>query len=279
LDFGIVTFATDQGIRPDDLARAVETCGFDSLFLTEHSNIPASRETNYPGGGELPNEYYRSFDPFVALTSAAMATSRLKIGTGMCLLIQRDPIHTAKAVGSLDTLSGGRFLFGVGAGWNREEMSQHGTNPATRMRLLRERVLAIKELWANDIASFDGEFVHIAPTTVRPGPLQKPHPPVIVGGMGPKVLDRVLEFGDAWAPNPGWPPMPDLPDRIVELRERASAGGRPRIPVLIFGVAGQKDQIKQCRAMGADACIFLLPTLPKTETVEALRSFARIAGL
>jgi alkanesulfonate monooxygenase SsuD/methylene tetrahydromethanopterin reductase-like flavin-dependent oxidoreductase (luciferase family) len=158
-------------------------------------------------------------------------------------------------------------------------MSQHGTNPATRMRLLRERVLAIKQLWANDIASYHGEFVNIAPTTVRPAPLQKPHPPIIVGGKGTKVPDHVLEFGDAWAPNPGWPPMPDLPDRIVELRTRASAAGRPHIPVLVFGVAAQKDQIERYAAMAADACIFLLPTLPKAETIEALRSIARIAGL
>jgi probable F420-dependent oxidoreductase len=279
LQYGIVTFATDQGIRPSDLARAVEAFGFDSLFLTEHSNIPSSRATPYPGGGDLPAEYYRTFDPFVALTCAAMATDRLKIGTGMCLVIQRDPIHTAKAVGSLDTLSAGRFLFGVGAGWNREEMAQHGTNPASRMRLFRERMLAIKELWANDIAAYRGEFVNIAPTTVRPAPLQKPHPPVIVGGMGPTVLDRVLEFGDAWAPNPGWPPMPDLPERIVELRARASAAGRSRIPVLVFGVAAQRDQIEHYAAMGADACIFLLPTLPKVETIEILRDFARITGL
>jgi probable F420-dependent oxidoreductase len=279
LKYGIVAFSTDEGVRPDDLARAVEAHGFDSLFFTEHSNIPASRETPYPGDGELPGEYYRTYDPFVALAVAAAATERLRIGTGMCLLIQRDPIHTAKAVASLDRLSGGRFMFGVGAGWNREEMLQHGTDPATRMRLLRERVLAIKALWANDVAEYQGEFVNIEPTTVRPAPLQEPHPPVIIGGMGPKVLDRVLDFGDAWAPNPGWPPMPDLPDRIIELRERASAAGRPHIPVLIFGVSDDGDQIERYAEIGADACIFLLPTLPHDQTLEAVGHIARIAGL
>jgi probable F420-dependent oxidoreductase len=279
MEFGIVTFSTDQSIRPDELGRVVEDHGFDSLFLTEHSNIPASRETDYPGGGDLPDYYYRTYDPFVALTAAAMATERLRIGTGVCLLIERDPIHTAKAVGSLDQLSGGRFLFGVGAGWNIEEMAQHGTNPATRMRLLRERVLAIKELWANDIGEYRGDLVDIPPTTVRPRPLQQPHPPVIVGGMGPTVLDRVLEFGDAWAPNPGWPPMPDLPDRITELRERATAAGRPHIPVLIFGMSDEPGQVEHYATMGADACVFLLEAMPYEDARKMLSSIANAADL
>jgi probable F420-dependent oxidoreductase len=279
LQFGIVTFSTDQSIRPDNLAKAVEDHGFDSLFFTEHSNIPASRDTPYPGGGELPQEYYRTFDPFVALTAAAMATERLQIGTGMCLLIQRDPIHTANAVATLDHISGGRFLFGVGAGWNREEMLQHGTNPATRMRLLRERVLAMKELWAKDIAEYHGEFVDIAPTTVRPRPAQHPHPPIIIGGMGPNVLDRVLEYGDVWAPNPGWPPMDDLPERIEELRERAAAAGRGHVPVMIFGMSDEGDQVERYSAMGVDACVFLLDTQPADEAPQTISRIAKLAGL
>jgi probable F420-dependent oxidoreductase len=279
MQFGIVTFSTDDCIRPDALAKAAEDLGFDSLFFTEHSNIPASRETPYPGGGDLPAEYYRTFDPFVALTAAALATERLRIGTGMCILVQRDPIHTAKSVASLDQLSNGRFLFGVAAGWNREEMAQHGTNASTRMRLLRERVLAVKSLWTEDVAEYHGEFVDIAPTTVRPGPRQDPHPPIIVGGMGPTVLDRVLEYGDAWAPNPGWPPMPDLPDRLIELRERASGAGRDHIPVMLFGMSADREQIDRYTEMGVDACVFLLGTLEPDDALAELERMARVAEL
>lgn len=279
MQFGIVTFSTDRSIQPNELAMEAERLGFDSLFLTEHSNIPASRKTPYPGGGDLPEEYYRTYDPFVALMAAAAATERLRIGTGMCLVAQRDPLHTAKSVASLDRLSNGRFLFGVGAGWNREEMLQHGTNPATRMQLMRERVLAIKALWGGDIAAFHGEFVHIEPTTVRPAPLQHPHPPVIVGGMGPTVLDRVLDFGDAWAPNPGWPPMENLRERLGDLRKRSEKCGRGEIPVMIFGVSDDAEHVKRYATMGVAACVFLLPALPDREARDYLRRLARIAGI
>jgi probable F420-dependent oxidoreductase len=279
VQFGIVTFSTDEGIRPDDLAVAVEGHGFDHLFLTEHSNIPASRETPYPGGGELPPEYLCTYDPFVALTAAALATSTLRIGTGMCLLGQRDPIHTAKSVASLDQLSRGRFVFGVGAGWNVEEMRQHGTDPRTRTRLLGERVRAMKALWSQDVASFEGELVTIAPTTVRPRPVQTPHPPIVLGGMGPTVVDRVLEYADAWAPNPGWPPMPDLPERIAELRSRSAELGRGHIPVFLFGMAADAHQIASYEAMGVDVCVFLLETSSHDRTLDALGLVAKAAGL
>lgn len=279
MEFGIVTFATDDSIRPDDLAVALEGHGFDYLFLTEHSNIPASRETPYPGGGDLPPEYFRTYDPFIALTVAAAATQRLKVGTGMCLLVQRDPIHTAKAVASLDQLSGGRFVFGVSAGWNLDEMRQHGTDPKTRTRLLGERVHAIKAMWGQEVASFDGELVKIAPTTVRPRPAQLPHPPIVLGGMGPTVVDRVLDYADAWAPNPGWPPMPDLADRIAELRRRSVEQGREHIPVHLFGMAADPEQIASYEAMGVDVCVFLLESLPRDKALEALAGMADAAGL
>lgn len=275
--FGVVTFVTDRAVRPGDLGRAVEDAGFDSLFLTEHTNIPASRRTPYPGGGELPEEYLRTYDPFVALTAAAMTTSTLRIGTGMCLVAQRDPIHTAKSIASIDQLSMGRFQFGVGAGWNREEMEQHGTDPRTRMALVRERVLAIKELWNNDVAEFDGEFVHITPTTVRPEPFQKSGPPVILGGMGPTVIDRVIDYADAWAPNPGWPPMPDLPDRINQLRESAAAAGRGHIPVYLFGMSAVAEHIENYAELGVEECVFLLPTLPFEESASELKRIIAIA--
>jgi probable F420-dependent oxidoreductase len=270
MKIGLVTFPTDYGIRPDVLAREAEQRAFDSLFFCDHSNIPSSRESAYPAGGDLPPEYYRVYDPFVALSWAASATSVIRIGSGLALLVQRDPVHTAKTVASLDRLSGGRFDFGVGAGWNREEMRQHGTDPATRTRLLRERVLAIKNLWADEIAEYKGDLVEIAPTTVRPEPLQRPHPPIIVGGMGPTVLDRVLEYGDAWAPNPGWPPMPDIPDRIAELRERAAAAGRAHIRVYVFGVTGGIAAVERYRELGVDQCVLLLPTLPERESIAEL---------
>jgi len=275
MKIGLVTFPTDYGIRPDVLARAAEERGFDSLFFCEHSNIPASRESPYPGGGDLPPEYYGVVDLFVALSWAASATTRIRIGTGLALLVQRDPIHTAKAVATLDLLSGGRVDFGIGAGWNTEEMRQHGTDPRRRTKLLRERVLAMKELWANDIAEYHGELVDIAPTTVRPVPLQRPHPPVIIGGMGPTVLDRVLEYGDAWAPNPGWPPMPDIPDRIAELRERAAAADR-KIRVYVFGVTGGREAVDRYRELGIDECVMLLPTLSEKDTLAELDALATV---
>jgi probable F420-dependent oxidoreductase len=277
--FGVVTFATEDSIQPADLARGLEERGFDYLFLTEHSNIPASRETPYPGGGDLPPEYFHTYDPFVALTVAAAATQTLRVGTGMCLLVQRDPIHTAKAAASLDQLSGGRFVFGVSAGWNVDEMRQHGTDPRTRTRLLGERVKAIKQLWSQDVASFDGELVSIAPTTVRPRPLQLPGPPVVLGGMGPTVVDRVLDYADAWAPNPGWPPMPDLAQRITDLRQRSKELGREHIPVYLFGMAADREQIASYEAMGVDVCVFLLETLARDKSLEAIANMADVADL
>lgn len=274
--FGIVTFVTEQSIEPGDLGRAVEDTGFDSLYVTEHSNIPASRKTAYPGGGSLPDEYYCTYDPFVTLTAAAMTTTELRIGTGMCLVAQRDPIHTAKAVATLDQISMGRFQFGVGAGWNREEMEQHGTDPRTRMAVLRERVLAMKLLWSQDVAGFAGDYVNIAPTTVRPKPFQKPCPPVILGGMGPTVIDRVVDYADAWALNPGSTPIADLPDRIAMLQKSAGAAGRGRIPVYLFGIEASTESLHNYAAQGIDECVFLLRSLPLEESCAELKRISSV---
>jgi len=218
--FGIAVFPTEDSADPATLARLVEERGFESLFFPEHTHIPASRRTPYPAGGELPPEYSRTYDPFVALTAAAAATEKLLVATGICLVIQRDPIITAKEVASLDRLSGGRFFFGVGAGWNLEEMESHGTDPRRRFSLMRERIEAMKAIWTEDEASYHGEHVNFDRIWCWPKPIQKPHPPVLVGGNAERVLDRVVAFGDEWMPN-----------RVSGLRERIEALQRlPRTP-------------------------------------------------
>ena len=232
MDFGVSYFPTDESIEPAELARMAEERGFESAFVTEHTHIPSSRETPYPAGGELPREYFRIYDPFVALATMASATERIRIGTAICLLVERDPITTAKEVASLDRLSGGRFLFGVGAGWNLEEMSNHGTDPQRRFALLRERVQACKEMWTNEEASYHGEFVNFDRIVSRPPPIQQPHPPVLLGGNGPKVLERVIAFGDAWFPN-RIPPDDPMIERIEQLQRLGEEAGRGRIPVTI----------------------------------------------
>jgi probable F420-dependent oxidoreductase len=232
MDFGVAYFPTDESIEPAVLARLAEERGFESVFVTEHTHIPASRETPYPAGGELPREYWRIYDPFVALTTMAAATERIRIGTAICLLVERDPIVTAKEVASLDRLSRGRLLFGIGAGWNLEEMRNHGTDPAKRFRILRERVEACKELWTNEEATYHGEFVNFDRIVSRPAPVQEPHPPVLVGGNGPRVHERVLAYGDGWFPN-RIPPDDQMIARVEELQRRGEEAGRGPIPVTI----------------------------------------------
>ncbi|HVX23632.1 MAG TPA: LLM class F420-dependent oxidoreductase [Acidimicrobiales bacterium] len=218
MDFGVGFFPTHDAIDPASMARLAEDRGYESLFFAEHTHIPAGRATPAPGGGDLPRKYWHTYDLFVAMTAAALATSRLRVGSGICLVVERDPIVTAKEVASIDHLSGGRVEFGVGAGWNREEMANHGTDPRTRMALLADRVQAMKAIWTEEEASYHGRFVSFDRIWSWPKPAQRPHPPVLVGGYGPTVFDRVLAFGDGWFPNYG---PPDLPDRIAELRARA----------------------------------------------------------
>jgi len=232
VDFGVSYFPTDEAVEPATLARMAEERGFESVFVTEHTHIPASRETPYPAGGELPREYWRIYDPFVALTTMASATERIKVGTAICLLVERDPITTAKEVASLDRLSGGRFVFGIGAGWNLEEMRNHGTDPERRFALLRERVEACKALWSSEEASYHGEFVSFDRIVCRPGPLQSPHPPILVGGNGPTVHRRVLGYGDGWFPN-RIPPDDQMIGRVAELQRLGEQQGRGRIPVTL----------------------------------------------
>ncbi|ODQ88669.1 LLM class F420-dependent oxidoreductase [Mycolicibacterium flavescens] len=231
--FGVCTFATDEGLRPDELAVALEERGFDSLFVSEHTHYPVAAppppDTDMP-----PHDYLRSLDPLVALAAAAAATERLSLGTGIALIVQRDPITLAKEAASLDVLSGGRMRLGVGAGWLREEMANHGTDPRTRMALMRERVLALKQIWTQERAEFHGDFVDFDPIYSWPKPAQKPHLPVLIGGNGPTVFDRVLEYGDGWAPNLLGPPESLVAD-VAELRRRADDAGRGNIPVTLIG--------------------------------------------
>src|SRR3954451_7252040 len=233
LEFGLAIFPTDYSIDPVALGRLAEERGFESLWFPEHTHIPVSRDTPYPAGGELPKQYWHTHDPFVALAAVAAATERLKLGTGICLVVERDPITTAKEVASLDRLSGGRFLFGVGAGWNREEMRNHGTDPRTRFTLMRESVEAMKAIWTQDEAEYHGRLVDFDPIWSWPKPVQRPHPPVLVGGNGEKVLDRVLAFGDEWMPNRIGDEGKFLA-RVAELQERARTTGRD-IPVTFSG--------------------------------------------
>jgi probable F420-dependent oxidoreductase len=267
MDFGIGYFPTHDAVRPGTVARLVEEHGFESLLFAEHTHIPASRESPYPGGGELPRKYAHCYDLFVALAAAAEATSSLRIGSGICLVTERDPILTAKEVASIDHLSGGRFEFGVGAGWNREEMRNHGTDPRTRMRLFAERVNAIKAIWTQDEASFSGEFVSFERIWSWPKPAQRPHPPVLVGGNGPTVLDRVLAFGDAWIPNYS---REGVFDRAGELRSRAE---RP-IDIQAMGIPARADALERCAQAGFSRVLHWIPSGGLGVVEPALEAFA-----
>jgi probable F420-dependent oxidoreductase len=273
MDFGLTIFPTDYSVRPDELARAAEDAGFEALFFAEHTHIPASRETPPPGGGELPRRYWHTLDPFVALTAAAAASERLRLGTGVCLVIERDPIVTAKEAASVDLLSGGRFEFGVGAGWNREEMADHGTDFRRRFGVMRERVEAIKAIWTQDEPEYHGRYVDFDPMWSWPKPVQQPHPPVLVGGTGEKVFDRVLAYGDAWMPNRRADPA-TLGDRIAALRDRA---GR-RVPVTYYGADPTDDFVEALQGAGVDRALLQLPDAGRDEVFGLLERYAALAG-
>jgi probable F420-dependent oxidoreductase len=273
MDFGISTFVTDDGIRPDVLGEALEERGFGSLFLAEHSHIPASRETPYPGGGELPRVYYRTLDPFVALTAAAGRTSDLVLGTGIALLIQRDVIHTAKEVASLDLVSRGRVAFGVGVGWNREEMANHGTDPATRGALMDEQIEALKAIWTNEQAEYHGKYVNFDPIFSRPKPVQQPHPPVYIGGESPAALRRLAKHGDGWLPRSSTPI-----DEIRRVRDWLAEQGRTDVPFAVFGGVADPDVVKRFAEAEVERYTFMLPTMPEAETLTALDDLARLAA-
>jgi probable F420-dependent oxidoreductase len=252
MEFGIGYFPTYDAVGPGPLARLLEDHGQESLFFAEHTHIPAAEATPFPSGGPTPRKYKSTYDLFVALTAAAAATSRLRVGSGICLVIERDPIITAKEVASIDHLSGGRMEFGVGAGWNREEMANHGTDPRTRMRRMQESVEAMRAIWTQDEASYDGEFVAFDRIWCWPKPQQRPHPKVLVGGSGPTVLDRVLAFGDGWFPNYSRENL----DRVPELLERAD---RPLL-IDMLGVPNDPADIQACMDAGVRRALHWLPS-------------------
>ncbi len=278
MKYGIQMFPTDYAIPVTELGRAAEELGFESVFFPEHTHIPTSRRTPWPGGGELPKEYSHTLDPFVVCAAVAAVTKTLKVGTGVCLVMQRDPIITAKEVASVDHLSGGRFLFGIGGGWNEDEMENHGTDPKLRWKILRERILAMKEIWTKEEAEFHGKFVNFDPIWQWPKPVQKPHPPILVGGAGPHTLDRVLEYGDGWMPIGGRTGQV-LAGMIRELQERAKAAGRGPIPVSVFGVPPSKEVIEQYAEMGVDRVIFGVRPEGADQVLPALKRYAEVAGL
>jgi probable F420-dependent oxidoreductase len=271
MDAGVAYFPTHDAVGPGELAALLEERGHRWLMFAEHTHIPASRESPW-GGREgappLPRKYAHTYDPFIAAAMSLAATRALRVGTGIALVTQRDPIITAKEVASLDHLSGGRFDFGVGAGWNREEMANHGTDPRTRMRLMRERVLAMKAIWTQAEASFHGDFVNFERIWLDPKPLQQPHPPVLVGGNGPTVLDRVLEYGDAWMPNYD----PDVIGRIPELRERAD---RP-LPVIVMGPPADVDVLRGLADAGVSRVLFWLPSARRAIVEDELARVERV---
>jgi probable F420-dependent oxidoreductase len=276
MQFGASMFFTDYSMTPAALGRALEERGFESVWAPEHSHIPVSRKTAWPGGGDLPKRYYDTMDPFVTLTAAAAATKALKIGTGVCLVNQRDPIQTAKLVASIDLVSGGRFLFGVGVGWNQDEMENHGTVFATRAKLTRERIEAMQQIWTKSKAEFHGQFVNFDPMMAWPKPVQKPHPPVIVGGAFPQGARRALRYGDGWMPITGRSPASGLGKMLEEFKQLAAEAGRDpaTVPLSAFGAPDDLDLLRQQRDLGFSRAIVALDSEKEEKILPVLDRWA-----
>jgi probable F420-dependent oxidoreductase len=249
MHLGAAMFFTDYSMTPGELGQALEERGFDSVWSPEHSHIPLSRESAFPSGGELPKKYYDAMDPFVALMAAAAVTKTLKIGTGICLITQRDPIQTAKLVASIDQLSNGRFLFGVGNGWNKDEMANHGTKFETRHKLARERIGAMKAIWSKSKPEYHGELVNFDPMMTWPKPVQKPHPPIWVGGAFPYGARRAIRYGDGWMPHRVRPDYANVRDKLPEFHKLMAEAGRT-VPVSIWGAKEDEDLLKADRDAG-----------------------------
>ena len=273
--FGVSTFPTDYAMAPPALAQAVEDRGFDSLFFPEHTHIPASRATPFPGGGELPREYWHAHDPFVALAACAAVTQRIALGTGICLVVERDPITTAKEIASLDTLSGGRTIIGIGAGWNREEMENHGASYRHRWAITREKVLAMREIWTQEAAEFHGQHVSFAPLWSYPKPVQAGGPPIWIGANSKWVFDRVADYAD------GWMPIGGLGSGNMErLRAALAAKGRKveDIALALFGAPPDAERVVGRIGQGFDHVIFGLPAAPAETVLPLLDRYAAVVA-
>jgi len=278
MQVGVAMFFTDYSMAPHELGRALEERGFESMWAPEHSHIPLSRKSSFPSGGELPKQYYDVMDPFVTLSAAASATKKLKLGTGVCLVIQRDTIQTAKAAASLDQVSGGRFLFGVGGGWNQDEMEDHGTVYATRFKKMREQIEAMKVIWTKTKPEYDGEIVSFPPMMTWPKPVQKPHPPIIVGGMFPHAARRALRYGNGWIPHSRRPQYGDVTDFLPEFRRMAADAGRntAEVPITVWGIGEDADRVRRYRDQGVARVVVSLPAEPAAKTLPALDRWAEL---
>jgi probable F420-dependent oxidoreductase len=280
MDIGVLNFVTDYSMRPAELAMALEERGFESLWVPEHTHIPASRRSPWPGGPDLPREYWHSMDPFVALAAAAAVTTNLKLGTGICLIVERDPIITAKEIATLDMISNGRFMFGIGGGWNSEEMENHGTDFRRRFRLLRERILAMKAIWTEEEAEFHGEFVDFDKIWSHPKPVQRPHPPIFMGGDGPTTFDRVVEFCDGWMPIArGAGQEGVLTEKIALLRKQAEDAGRDpnSLPVSLC-IFGRADEalVSRMEEAGVNRLILNLPSDERDKVLPILDEYVAL---
>lgn len=269
MKYGVMMFSTDYAIHPAELGRAAEERGFESLLFPEHTHIPSSRLSPWPGGPNLPKEYWHTNDVFVALSFAAAATSTIRIGTGICLVIEHDPITLAKQVATLDALSGGRLLFGIGGGWNREEMENHGTDFTQRWDVLRERIAAMKEIWTKNEASYRGEHVSFDAIWSWPKPVQKPHPPILLGSGSARGRQRVVDYCDGWMPIAG---RDDVLAGIADLRVRADEAGRDpqSISITIFGAPTTAERIDEYRAAGVERVVFALPPRDRDTVLRVL---------
>jgi probable F420-dependent oxidoreductase len=275
MQFGAAMFFTDYSMRATDLAPALEARGFESMWAPEHSHIPTSRRSPFQAGGELPKQYYDVMDPFVSLAAAASVTRTIKLGTGVCLVIQRDTIQTAKLVASLDRVSGGRFLFGIGGGWNAEEMEDHGTEFKTRFKKMREQIEAMKAIWTKDAAEYRGDIVSFPEMIARPKPVTQPHPPVIVGGAFPHAARRALRYGDGWIPNASRQQYADVTDFLPQFKEMAAAAGRT-IPVTVWGVGEDYDRLRRYQEQGVARLVVSLPPNNADKTLPALDRWAEL---
>jgi len=275
MKFGLALFATDQSIGAVEAAKAAEEHDFESFWLPEHTHIPVNRASPWPGGEELPERYRRTFDQFVLLGALAVTTQKILLGTGITLIIQRDAILTAKEVASVDQLSGGRLIFGVGAGWNLEEMANHGTDPKRRFGRMREHVLDMKKIWTEDEAEYHGRQVDFDPIWSWPKPMQRPHPPVVIGGNAENTLKRVVEYGDGWIPNAGRSRRP-LADQIADLQRTGAEAGRGHLEVTTYGSRATAEEIEEYRLAGVDRIVFWLPSEPASVVLPRLEMIAEL---